>query len=239
MNQFIAETSFWELFPQAELGIVIVSGINNNSDACAAREEIIENLAAANQTAKKYIDKGTLSECRVISVWRDAFQKFKKKKGNRSSIEALLSRVQKGNEVGAINPLVDLYNTMSLTYGLPCGGEDLDKLAGTLRLTVSKNGGENFIAIGDTENDPTLAGELCYLDDQGAVCRCWNWRDGVRTMLTEQLTSAFLIFESVDPERHEDLAAAVDALAEAVPKYLGGEVKVQKILNQKDTTIIL
>ncbi len=239
MNKFTAEKSFWDLFPDAELGIVIAAGINNKSSECPARDEITKELAEANIKARKFIDKDTLSECSAVSVWREAFQKFKKKKGNRSSIEALLSRVQKGNEVGPINPLVDIYNTMSLTYGLPCGGEDLDNIAGTMRLTLSENGGEEFIAIGDTENDPTLPGELCYLDDKGAVCRCWNWRDGTRTMLTEDSTSAFLIFESVNPERHDELAAAVSELADRISKYLGGEIKVQKILTKDDCEITL
>ncbi|PWM64574.1 MAG: hypothetical protein DBX38_04945 [Eubacteriales Family XIII. Incertae Sedis bacterium] len=239
MNKFTAEKSFWDLFPDAELGIVIAAGINNKSSECLARDEITKELAEANIKARKFIDKDTLSECSAVSVWREAFQKFKKKKGNRSSIEALLSRVQKGNEVGPINPLVDIYNTMSLTYGLPCGGEDLDNIAGTMRLTLSENGGEEFIAIGDTENDPTLPGELCYLDDKGAVCRCWNWRDGTRTMLTEDSTSAFLIFESVNPERHDELAAAVSELADRISKYLGGEIKVQKILTKDDCEITL
>ena len=239
MNKFTAEKSFWDLFPDAELGIVIAAGINNKSSECPAQDEITKELAEANIKARKFIDKDTLSECSAVSVWREAFQKFKKKKGNRSSIEALLSRVQKGNEVGPINPLVDIYNTMSLTYGLPCGGEDLDNIAGTMRLTLSENGGEEFIAIGDTENDPTLPGELCYLDDKGAVCRCWNWRDGTRTMLTEESTSAFLIFESVNPERHDELAAAVSELADRISKYLGGEIKVQKILTKDDCEITL
>ena len=239
MKKFVAEESFWNLFPKAELGVVIVSGIQNTEEGCSDRGEIIRLLVEANQTAKKYIDREPLSECRAVSVWRDAFQQFKKKKGNRSSIEALLSRVQKGNEVGPINPLVDIYNTMSLTYGLPCGGEDLDCIQGTMRLTVSETGGESFIAIGDTENDPTLPGELCYLDDEGAVCRCWNWRDGVRTMLTENSTSAFLIFESVDPARHDDLEAAVSALAEATAKYLGGTIAAREILTRDHPEIVL
>jgi DNA/RNA-binding domain of Phe-tRNA-synthetase-like protein len=70
----------------------------------------------------------------TIKVWREAFMKFKKKKDNRSSIEALLKRVEKGNEVGKINPLVDIYNATSLIYGLPCGGEDIDSFVGNLRL---------------------------------------------------------------------------------------------------------
>ncbi|GAA3261041.1 hypothetical protein LMG8520_0857 [Lactococcus lactis subsp. lactis] len=127
--------------------------------------------------------------------------------------------------MGSINPLVDIYNSISLNYGLPAGGEDIDTFAGNLRLTKAV-GGEHFLALGDDEADNALLGEICYLDDEGAVCRSWNWRDGQRTMLTEQTKNAFLIIESVDPERGEVLNAATQKLAELSEKYLGGTAQV-------------
>lgn len=237
LNRFVSEKSFWELFPEAELGIVVVHGIDNADIGEDKKNEIIKELLQANKEAVKFLDAPTIGECSVVKVWRQAFQLFKKKKSNRSSIEALLSRVAKDNIVGHINPLVDIYNTMSLSYGLPCGGEDFDNIQGDMRLTITEQGGDEFFAIGDTENDPTLPGELCYLDDAGAVCRCWNWRDGTRTMLTENTKNAFLIFENVDPSRHDVLAEAVDALAERITKYLGGEIKAKTIVT-KDKPVI-
>jgi len=44
------------------------------------------------------------------------------KKGARSSTEALLKRVSQGREFNPINPLVDVYNSVSLSYAVPCGG---------------------------------------------------------------------------------------------------------------------
>lgn len=231
MSKFIAEKSFWDIFPQAEIGIVVINGMDNSEAKYAEHPEIESNLKEANKEVNKFFTSDQLSQCSVVSVWRDAFQKFKKKKGNRASIEALLSRVIKGNAVGSINPLVDIYNAVSLTYGLPVGGENLDSFAGNLRLTISEEGGDEFLALGDEENNPTLPGELCYLDDIGAVCRCWNWRDGQRTMLTEETKNAFLIIESVDPSRHDDLLAAMDALAENAVKYLGGSVFAKTLIN--------
>ena len=117
---------------------------------------------------------------------------------------------------------MDIYNTVSLTYAGPCGGEDIDTLPATRTVT---QGGDAFRALGDEADSETLPGEVCYLDDAGAVCRCWNWRDGVRTMLTESTTNAFLILESVDPARHDDLAAALDDLAARTQAALGGEME--------------
>ena len=106
----------------------------------------------------------------------------------------------KGNPVGSITPSVDIYNTVSLAHALPVGGEDIDAMAGDIRLGITE-GGDAFRPLGEEENAPTLEGELCYRDDAGAICRCWNWRDGERTALTDDSKKAFLIIESVDPDR--------------------------------------
>jgi DNA/RNA-binding domain of Phe-tRNA-synthetase-like protein len=45
-------------------------------------------------------------------------------------------------------------------------------------------------------------------------------------MLTENTVNAFLIIESVDPDRKEDLIAAAASLAELTGKYLGGSVEI-------------
>lgn len=225
MAQFIIKQDFWEIFPDVEIAVVLAKGIDNTKVSEPVCREIGELLEKSNETAKQFIQEETLSSNPAISVWRDAYRKFKTKKGARCSIEALLKRVQKGKGVGAINPLVDLYNTVSLTYGLPCGGEDIDTFCGDLLLTKAE-GGEMFLALGDEENDNALPEEIIYKDDEGAVCRCWNWRDGQRTMLTEHTKNAFLIIESVDPKRSQELREAASMLAELTEKYLGGQTEV-------------
>ncbi|MFW5632340.1 MAG: B3/4 domain-containing protein [Acetivibrio ethanolgignens] len=238
MSKFIIEKPVWDLFPELSIGIIVAKGVDNS---IAKEEELKDELAAAleaaNEDAKQYLTADTLSENEVISVWRKAYQQFKTKKGVRCSIEALLKRASKGNAVGNINPLVDIYNVISLKYALPCGGEDLDTFAGDLRLTKTE-GGDEFLALGDEENDNTLPGEVCYLDDAGAVCRCFNWRDGVRTMLTENTKNAFLIIECIDPNRKDVMEKALAELAETTQKYLGGSM-VASVLTKENPEVEL
>jgi DNA/RNA-binding domain of Phe-tRNA-synthetase-like protein len=239
MNKFIAEQPFWDLFPESEIGILIMEDIHNNpKDQNPALDKINTLLSTASRDAVKFISDPVLSQNKVVAVWREAFMKFKTKKGARSSIEALLRRIDKGNGVGAINPLVDLYNAVSLTFGLPCGMEDLDKIKGNLRLTVTE-GGDDFLALGDEAPDPTLPGEVCYLDDIGGVCRCWNWRDGQRTMLTERTKRAIAVIESVDPDRHEELLEAVHALAAWAQETGVATLKTVAIVNRDSRTVDL
>ena len=64
--------------------------------------------------------------------------------------------------------------------------------------------------------------KLMVLDGNSVINRAYY---GVRTMLTESTTNAFLILESVDPARHDDLAAALDDLAARTQAALGGEME--------------
>ena len=230
MKKFIIEDDFWSLFPDAIIGIVICKNIDNT---LREQETYEAMLGDAEKEALKYLQEPEFSNNEVIKVWREAFQKFKTKKGARSSIEALMKRVSKGNHIGTINPLVDIYNATSLRYGLPCGGEDIDTFRGDIRLTKAL-GDESFITLGTNESAPPYEGEIVYKDDEGAICRCWNWRESVRTMLAESTKNAFLCIELVDPQREEALRNALEYLAKTVEAHLGGicEISIVDIHNK-------
>ena len=234
MKKFVIEDSFWELFPEAKIGVVICENIDNS----IKDEEKYKNMI--NQSEKeslKYLSNDEFSSNEVIKVWRNAFQKFKKKKGARSSIEALLKRVSNGNHLGNINPLVDIYNSISLKYALPCGGEDIDKFVGDIKLTKAI-GNENFITLGSNENSSPYEGEIVYKDNESAICRCFNWRESVRTMLTEKTKNAFLCIELMDEGRVKEFESALNELAKMVEDNLGGVCKVLILdINNKEVTI--
>lgn len=229
MKKFIAEDPFWEIFPEAKIGIIVCRGINN---ICCDEKYYSGILAEAQESAKKYFTEEEFSSNPVIKVWREAFQQFKTKKGVRSSIESLLKRVQSGNTLRTINPLVDLYNSISLRYALPCGGEDLDTIRGDIRLTKAL-GNEPFITLGSEEDAPPYEGEIIYKDDDGAICRCLNWRESERTMLTESTQNAFMCMELVDGSRYETFKEALETLRLEIETRLGGCCEA-KILNKAD-----
>lgn len=231
--KFILEKSFFDLFPEAVVGVAILEGIDNRN--YESSPEIKELLIEANREAHKHFTGGVFSENPVIKVWREAYQKFKKKKGVRCSIEALLKRVEKGEYISSINPLVDIYNSVSLKFGLPCGAEDKDKFSGDLRLGIT-NGGDYFVALGEEEESPTLEGELCYRDDEGAVCRCFNWRDSERTKVSEESKNIFVAIESLEPHRRDDVKEALETIKRYAEKSLGAEGKIY-ILDKNNTEI--
>ena len=221
MKKFVIDRSFWELFPDATIGVLLLRGYENAEES---PQELIDMLNESNRLAARYLTAENFSDNPVVQVWRQAFRKFKTKKGARCSIEALLKRSTGENPVHTINPLVDIYNSASLRYALPVGSEDMDTFVGDLRLTVTE-GGDDFHLIGEEESSPSLPGELVYKDDAGAVCRCFNWRDGERTMITGKTRNAFMIIENLEPERIDDLNAIMDFVQENAEKYLHADVK--------------
>lgn len=183
------------------------------------------------------MSEDTFTNNRVIADWRSAFSSIKTKKGARSSIEALLKRVSKDQVFNPINPLVDIYNCISLEYGVPCGGEDIDKIEGGLYLGEAK-GGEEFITLGTDESSPALETEMIYYDDIGAVCRSLNWREAKRTMLTSETTNAVFVLEAVYSHQVENLELASKALKEELEAYFGASVSTYS-LTSKSTEINL
>lgn len=239
MTQFVVEDSFWDLFPNAALGVVVakdVKSVDEVSDAEAA--EIAVLLKAANEDADKILTSNVISENAPVKVWRDAYSKFKTKKGARCSVENLLKRVLKGNPVGSINPVVDIYNAISLKYAVPMGGEDIDSFEGDLRLGMTE-GGDAFQGLGEEKDEPTLEGEICYRDDAGAVCRCFNWRDAQRTALQDDTKNAFLVIECVDPAYLEATQAAIDELAMLMERYMGATIASKTMVTRENPVLEL
>ena len=215
------ENEFWALFPEAQISVLVVKGLDNSVDE--SKDPYFKSLLEKGaKRASDFIPDENFAQNDVIQEWRQAFGQFKTKKGARSSIEALLKRVSQGREFNPINPLVDIYNSVSLSYAVPCGGEDLDKIAGGLYLGKAK-GGEAFFPLGSETDAPALPEEIIYYDDEGAVCRCLNWREAQRTMLTEDTKDAILVIEAINGEQAARAKSAMTELQTLIEDYFGGK----------------
>lgn len=215
------EEPFWRLFPDARIGIVTACGVDNAARAEAARSTLVE----AAREAAAALGEGDVAIHPWVAPWREAYRAFGAKPSKyRSSIEGLL-RSARGGGVRSVNPLVDLYNTVSLRHGLPCGGEDMAAVRGDVRLTRAVEG-EAFVPLGAAEPQPPAPGEVVYRDDLGVLCRAWNWRETDRTKLTEATRDALLVLEALPPSLEAQLRAACDDLAASIRDHLGGRTRV-------------
>ena len=108
---------------------------------------------------------------------------------------------------------------------LSAKSEDLDKIVGGLHLGKAK-GGEAFFPLGAESDAPALPEEIIYYDEEGAVCRCLNWREAQRTMLTEETKDAILVIEAINKEQAVRAQAAMTELQTLIEEYFGvkGEI---------------
>lgn len=225
----------FETFPEVLLGVIVAKNIDNSGIS----REILDLLRFEEQNVSKKIGDAVISEYPKISSWREAYRKFgAKPKDNPSSIENLTRRVLKGESVRPINKLVDIYNYISLKYLVPVGGEDLDKISGNILLTFAKEDEAPILLLGEKEPRPPHTGEVIYKDDNGAICRRWNWKEADRTKLTEQTESCVLVIEALPPVAEQELKQATDELANIVKKHCGGEVAAY-ILSKENSEILL
>ncbi len=211
-------------FPTYSVLVVYAYGLANGP----SDEASIGDLRAAEETARAAFGDQKPSTHPHIAAWRQAFSAFGAKPSKYlCSAEALLSRVLKGQEMPAINKIVDHYNAVSVRHVLPAGGEDLDKLASDLVLTVS-TGNEPFDAAGEVGAEVEFAdpGEIIWADQAGVTCRRWNWRQGVRTRLTPQTRNAYFVLDRLDPYGLDALDAAGRELVAAL-RASSPEVRIE------------
>ncbi|WP_285496776.1 phenylalanine--tRNA ligase beta subunit-related protein [Actinomadura sp. NBRC 104425] len=147
-----------------------------------------------------------------VTAWREAYRAFgAKPQRTRPSVDALLRRA---DALPSINKVVDAYNAVSVRYVLPIGGEDLDAYRGPARL-VRAAGDEPFdtVAGGEPAVEHPAEGEVVWRDDAGVTCRRWNWRQCVRTRITESTKNALFLLERLEPYPLDRLRETGDELA--------------------------
>ncbi|MEV5171198.1 phenylalanine--tRNA ligase beta subunit-related protein [Streptomyces flaveolus] len=159
-----------------------------------------------------------------MAAWREVYTAFGAKPSRtRNSAEALAKRALSDAGLPRINLLVDLYNAISVARLIPVGGEDIDRVRGGMRL-VRATGEEDFVTVaaGAEAVEHPEPGEVVWRDDAGVTCRRWNWRQGPRTRLTEETTSAVFLLETLAPVPVEEARSAATELAELLEKFSPG-----------------
>lgn len=167
-----------------------------------------------------------------LTAWDDVFKAFgAKPKRTPCSASALRKRVLKEGELPSLDPIVDIYNAISVRYAIPVGGENFAAYSGVPRLTIA-DGSEPFDTL--KEGQPIVeypdAGEVVWRDDIGVTCRRWNWRQGVRTRLDSQAKTMWFILESLPAMPYEALEAAGEALINHLQQLMPGAVAHREII---------
>jgi DNA/RNA-binding domain of Phe-tRNA-synthetase-like protein len=209
--------------------VVYTEGMDNTVSA----EPSAELLRQAEHKSAARFAGGSPSEHPHIAAWRNAYQSFgAKPKKYPCSVEALLTRVCKHEPLPSINPLVNLYNAISLDYVIPIGGEDRDKLTSDLQLTLA-GGTEMFDTrrSGESVLEHPEAGEIVWKDSTGVTCRRWNWRQCERTAVRTETDRGYFVFDCLPPFGLTEASAAARQFLSALKQSSPGATAEVEILH--------
>ncbi|MEU8250538.1 phenylalanine--tRNA ligase beta subunit-related protein [Nonomuraea sp. NPDC048916] len=204
LDDIWVDESVFALRPDFAVLLVTARGLRNGPTDDRTRAWLADASARPAQPEK-------------IEAWRDAYRAFGAKPSRtRPSVDALTRRLP----LPEINQVVDAYNSISVKHALPIGGEDLDHYVGPARLVRAAGDEESEEALGRPET-----GEVIWRDDVGVTCRRWNWRQVVRTRLTEETVNALFILERLEPMTLEELKTAGEELGDLLSE-LSPEVRI-------------
>jgi len=229
---FSIQKELFDHLPDLTIGMVVAKGLDNTHPS----SEIDQLLQQAIEALKKNFVGGKAQDHPRIKPWRNAFAKLGIS-GSKfpSSVESMARRILKGDPFPLINPLVDLYNSISLRYLVPMGGHDLDTLQGDIYLRFTE-GWEPFTPMGGGERVTVPKGELVYRDDQEVLTRNWVWRQCEKDKATEKTRNIFIPIDVLGEVGSELADEIVRDLSEGVSKFLGGTL-FSAILNRENPSV--
>lgn len=220
--KFSVDQKVIEKFPNIIITIPIIMGFDNTR----SENEALEFLRKVEDNLRKEYSLEALWKDKRIAAYLGCFRQFGVDPEKYVPAHAALaSRVLGGKNLPDINPMVNLYNAMSIKYLTPFGGEDLDTLYGDFVLKFAQ-GGEQWISIGGRESKPAQKGELVWGDDYDLSTRALNWRQCNRTKMTQTTQNGYFIMDGFSDVNNENIQKAAQEFIEVAIKLFGGKATV-------------
>lgn len=200
--KFKVSEKLFEKIPDAVFGVVVVKSFDNKRSY-----DFINSLFEENLTLSKEKFNGVkIKEEKWIEPYREAFRSLNINPNKyMCSIEALMTRISKGNDIPKINSIVDLGNALSLKYELPLGVHDIDKFKNNEIEIREANESDIFIPFGSDTVEHPENGEIVYASKDEIKTRRWTWRQGENSKVTEESTNLFIPIDGFNDNKDKIL----------------------------------
>lgn len=224
--RFIVEDRLYGVFPGLKIGVLVCGIDNKKYGGDDGLERVVEELRAG-------FSYGKPQDHPHVKIWREAFGKIGISPSKYySSIESLLRRALKGGAFPRINPVVDLYNAISLKYLVPMGGHAVDPLEGDIGLCFAK-GGEAFVPMDSGQAETAEPGEVIYRDGKEVLTRRWVWRQCDKDKVTEQTQRLFVPIDLMEGVADGTCERIMEEMGEALARNRYGTVLYRDILTRE------
>lgn len=227
-RRFEVEAKVFECLPNLTICIAILRNISFDHGKIERCQQLLEEswknvptLLAGYPNVQSHPN---------IALWRKAYAALKVDKKYSASIENLAKRASKPDSLPRhINPLVDLYNSLSLKHMSPFGGFDLDNSGVCEEMVLRYSRPEDqFLALDNKDGIPEAipAGEVCYAFKNTIITRHINWRQSIQGLIQSDSKNIILLTELLDPLLFEPIAADIET---TISDILGIKVTIAKV----------
>ncbi len=225
--RYSVDSEVFTRFPGFRRVVLVAQQVDNSR----VSEELEAKLRACEEAARQNLND-EFKSLPQLQAWAQAFSAMGLNPNKfPPSVTNLLKRVRGGKDLPYINTLVAIFNCVSLSHMLPCGGDDLGVVKGDLRLGIA-SGKESYVPLGqpDAVETPPV-GEVIYYDtgDLDVFCRAWCWKNGNRSKLEAHTRSAAINVDVMHPVSLEQGLAAAQELADMVRRFTGAEVTMHQL----------
>lgn len=170
------------------------------------------------------LDLDEIAKKRSVQKYYEAFTEYDRGDAVPSPVN-LINIVNKSNNIPNINSLVDIYNLLSLKYGIVMGAYDKKAIKGRILYKIA-DGNEVFIPVKNKKNEKIYEGEWVIADESNMV---------ITRMLSKQAEAVAVNKDSKDiiiciqgnPEiSNDELAGIAKELIKEIVKYCEGRYKI-------------
>jgi DNA/RNA-binding domain of Phe-tRNA-synthetase-like protein len=211
----------FDRFPHYLRGVVVAHGVHNGPSS----PELVALLREAEASVRERIPAEEITSHPRIASWRAAFKaQGINPKDFRCSVEAMARRALKGQQLPAINALVDIGNILSLRHLLPMGGHAIDHAVQGYCLRPA-TGGESFVPFGSDQPEHPEPGEIIYAEGDTVLTRRWSWRQANHSLTLPETTAIQFNLDGLPPVTRDELETIAQELAELVTRHCGGRIR--------------
>jgi DNA/RNA-binding domain of Phe-tRNA-synthetase-like protein len=228
---FTVSNEVFNQFPGYVRGVVIADGVTNGKSP----EELTSLLRSAEESVRKELNLEKLAEHPRMASWREAYRSFGAKPSKfRPSIEAMVRRVLRNEQLPSISALVDIGNVVSLNHLVPAGGHAIDVIENDMELRLA-TGEELFTPLDSDQVENPVPGEVIFADGTIVLTRRWTWRQGKHTLVVPTTTAVEFNVDGLPPVAVGEVEEACRDIAELIEKFCGGQTRYEMVtaLNPK------
>ena len=201
-----------------KIRFAVINNVNNENNSGV--NEFINKTA--NRLLEEYKDFDIDSDDVLNGFHKIHERATISKRKNTPASENLIRLLKENNSYRSINPLVDIYNLLSIESKLCLGAHDIDKVSGNVTLRFH-NGDEIFIPLGDGTSHKVKNNEYSYIDDSNEILCRLEVRQVKKTLVGNDTKNVFYIIEGNDLIPDEVLGSYANKIIEVTTSYLGGE----------------